>query len=387
MTISADSHIVEPAEVFAGLAQRFGDDGPRLVERDGQPDRMFVPASGLIGLPPARVGVAGYRVDPDFAVDPDTATKPDPEDPDDPRVRQRCAGGYAALRPGIADPAQRAADQDLDGVAAEVLYPSLFFTVFGLERADVVAAAFRNYNDWLADYCSVAPDRLVGAALIPLHDPDAGLAELERAIDAGFRTAAIPCRAPHDRPYGDAAYEPIWSCAEAARIPLAMHVGTAAWAPRSGRGRRRHPIAVYAGAAATIQDTMAELICGGVAHRHPRLTFVCSEFNTGWIANWLDRLDQGWGRDRRAASADLDRPPSGYWATNFVATFEDDRAGVLTRELFGTETLMWGNDYPHRDSTWPASRAVLDAVLAGVPDHERAQLTHGTAARLYRLGS
>ncbi len=395
--ISADSHVVEPAEVLAGLAERFGDDAPRCIDHGELRQVMFVPSTGARGLPPARMGIAGYRLDGPLAVDRDMQTKPDPEDPAHPAVVELSKGGYDVVRDGIADPASRLADQDLDGVTAEVLYPSLFFSIFGLPNTEVVSAAFANYNDWMADYCSVDPTRLIGAALLPLHDPAAGLAALEKAVARGARTACIPCRAPADRPYRDPAYEPIWALAEEAGIPLAMHIGTNAAPRRSGAasgadatdsGSRSYPrdsVGAYAGAASVIQATVSELICQGVVARHPGQTFIVSEFNAGWLTNWLERLDQGWMRDPSAVDDVLDRAPSSYWATNFKATIEDDRSAVLCRELIGVDTIMWGNDYPHRDSTWPCSVGVVEGLMAGVSAADRQLMTNDTAAVLYRL--
>ncbi len=391
MMISADSHVVEPAEVLAGLAERFGDDAPRIIDHGELRDVMHVPATGTRGLPPARMGIAGYRLDGPLAVDRSRTEKPDPEDPDHPAVAELSRGGYSVVRPGIADPAARLADQDIDGVIAEVLYPSLFFSVFGLQNPDVVVAAFANYNAWLRDYCSVAPDRLIGAALIPLHDPSAGLSALETALAGGAKTAAIPCRAPAGRPYRDPAYEPIWSLAEEAGIPLAMHIGTNCHAqtpePPAGAARAPDPVGGYAGAASVIQKTVSELICQGVVARHPNLTFIVSEFNAGWLPNWLERLDQGWMRSPTAVDPAMDRSPSSYWASNFKVTIEDDRSAVLCRELIGVDTLLWGNDYPHRDSTWPCSSGVVESLMADVSDADRQAMTHDTSAALYRIDS
>ena len=74
-----------------------------------------------------------------------------------------------------------------------------------------------------------------------------------------------------------------------------MHIGTNAYVPPQHRNRRalRDSIADYANAASSIQSTLVELMCRGVAARHPTLKFVVSEFNSGWIAHWLDRVDQG----------------------------------------------------------------------------------------------
>ncbi len=385
LPISADSHVVEPADVFAGLAERFGDAAPRIVAtEDGE--SMVIPARGARGGPVARPGVAGWRLDGALGAPPEPGRKPRPEDPLDPGIRARFRGGYAGLRRGILDPRARTEDQDVDGVAAELLYPSLYLGLFGLESPELVAACFANYNDWLLEFCSRTPARLHGLALIPLQDPQAGRTELERALRRGFRGGCIPCTAPHGTAYSDPRYDPIWARAAEAGFPLAMHIGTDAWRPPRSGPDWLGSIVGYAGAVATVQATVAELICGGVAHRFPGLRLVCTEWNAGWIANWLDRLDQGFERARASAVDYLDRRPSEYWHRQFFATVEDDRAGVLTRELCGVHNLMWGNDYPHRDSTWPCSKSVLERLFAGVPDADRDAITRENVVALYRLG-
>ena len=384
--ISADSHVVEASEVFAGLAQRFGDEAPRIANVEGHIDAMVIPARGVRAVPAAELGIAGRRLDPGRRIERRPGHKPFPEDKADPRIKEILDRGFGGLREGLVRGAARESDQQQDGVRAEVLYPSFYFSVFGLDNTDLVVACFRNYNDWLADYCRGAGDRLVGLALIPLHDPAAGAREIERALRMGFRGGCIPCTAPVDRPYRDRAYDRVWAAAEEAGFPLSMHAGT--------NGPRRRPIAMgpgfdyliaYAGVAVSIQQTLVELICQGVAHRHPRLKFVVAEFNTGWIGHWLDRLDQAMRRTPEVAAQGLDLLPSEYWKRQFLATFEDDRAGVLTREMVGVGSLMWANDYPHLDSTWPCSHQILDEILYDVPPDQRRAITHDNVAALYGI--
>src|SRR5919204_27292 len=94
--------------------------------------------------------------------------------------------GQAAARPGGWDPAQRLPDMELDGVEAEVLYTPLGFRLFWLKDAGLQQACFRVYNDWLAGYCSYAPQRLKGPALISLYDPPEGAEELARCAQLGL---------------------------------------------------------------------------------------------------------------------------------------------------------------------------------------------------------
>ena len=127
-------------------------------------------------------------------------------------------------------------------------------------------------------------------------------------------------------------------------------------------------------------------MCRGVAERHPTLKFVVSEFNAGWIAYWLNRVDQGLQREHRFRSeAFTGERPHDVWQRQFYATIEDDRPAILTREIIGVENLMWGSDYPHVDSTWPYSRDVLDEIFQGVPDDEREAITRGNVTELYGL--
>ncbi|HMD05244.1 MAG TPA: hypothetical protein VKG68_08200, partial [Candidatus Binatus sp.] len=130
--LSADSHVVEPADVWtARIDQRFLDRAPRVIKNFGGREGDFFAAEGLRPFAVAGFAVAG--VDPkEFA--------------------EKMAGGYPGVRPSAWDPALRLKDQERDGVLAEVLYPSLGMRLFQLEDGALRAASFRAYNDWLADY-------------------------------------------------------------------------------------------------------------------------------------------------------------------------------------------------------------------------------------------
>ena len=384
--ISADSHVVEAEEVFVGLKERFGDDAPRVTNAGTELDAIVIPAKGPRGIR-KRMGWAGMRLRKSVSIERRSGHKPEVDELSDAEAVATLARGYDGLRAGIRDGACRPDDQDIDGVAAEFLYPG-FFGMFSFENTELLVACQQNYNDWLYDYADAANGRLFGLAAIPLQDPEAGAEELERVIKKGYKGGCIPCSAPAERPYRDECYEPIWSLAEEADFPLSMHVGTNAYLPSQFRQKHamRDSILDYANAPATVQRTLVELICRGVAERHPKLKFVVSEFNAGWIAQWLDRVDQGLLRDHRFRMKEFTgERPHEVWKRQFYATIEDDRPAILTRELIGIDNLMWGSDYPHVDSTWPCSLDVLDEIFADVPDEDRAKITHENVKALYRL--
>src|SRR5579859_6545851 len=124
LCISSDSHVVEPPEMFAPLQKRLGSSAPRIVKTDlgDQLDR----GNGTLGLPIGGFLIAGM----DLATD---------------ETRAQTRRGYEIARPGVYDIAERLNDQDRDGVAAEVLYPSVLFDVYQVEDTSVVDVTFQAY--------------------------------------------------------------------------------------------------------------------------------------------------------------------------------------------------------------------------------------------------
>jgi hypothetical protein len=67
-------------------------------------------------------------------------------------------------------PRARIDEMEIDGVSAEVLYPTLGLRLFALEDAELQEACFRIANDWLIDYCQTVPGRLVSIPMISLYN-------------------------------------------------------------------------------------------------------------------------------------------------------------------------------------------------------------------------
>ena len=173
--ISADSHVVETSEVFTGLAERFGDDAPRVMNTDEEIDAIVIPSQGLKGTGAGRLGLAGLRLRDGGKLVRRVGRKPEVDDLTDPAIVEILKQGYSGLREGIRSGAARHVDQDADGLALELLYPG-YFGMFSIPNTDLLVACQKNYNDWVFDYAAQGNGRLHGLAAIPLQDPDAGLA-------------------------------------------------------------------------------------------------------------------------------------------------------------------------------------------------------------------
>jgi predicted TIM-barrel fold metal-dependent hydrolase len=363
LQISADSHVVEPPEVFTSLSTRFGDAAPGVVP-SAEHGHEYLPGNGR-ATPVAILGRAGI----------------DPASTDWKRAE---ALGYE-VRPGILDVAARLKDQELDGVAAEVLYPSLLLSMFSRQESEpeLVKAAFASYNEWVAGYAGQAPRNLFPLACIQLHDLDEAAAEIERSRKLGHVGACIPSSVPTGRPYADPVYDSFWAQAQELRMPLAFHIGTGAVPGENMPTFLRERGLFWTLFPTIISITIGDLILGGVCERFPNIKFVVAEFDTGWIATFLNRLD--WAVKRDGYAPGLSLTPSEYWQRNFVATFEDDEVGIRTRDLLGVHTLLWASDYPHGDSTWPDSRATLERVMKGCSHEDRRCMTAGNVVELYSL--
>ncbi len=364
LCISSDSHVVEPQDAFAGLEKRFGDRAPKII-RNEEGDWLDL-GNGKLGFGIGLSLVAGH-------------------DPGAPETKEMAKKGFDIARPGVLDPAERVKDQLLDGIDAEVLYPTCLFTVHqNLDDLEIKKATLANYNDWIVNYSNGAPGRLFPLSVVQMDDLDEAIAEMERAAKNGCVGTCIPCTAPPDRLCTDPYYDRFWAAAQDLGQPLAMHIFTSS-TPNHGLGdwgRQGYTMA-FAGICRTIMD----IIWGGVCERFPELVFIPTEFETGWVAHFLQRFDWGWHRQGglREFSGIMSMKPSEYWARNFRITFEDDEIGIRTRDVIGVDNLMWGSDYPHGDSIFPDSQGVLDRIFEGVPAEDRYKITVENVCKLYNL--
>src|SRR5207244_8666367 len=89
-------------------------------------------------------------------------------------------------KPGGWDPRARIKEMEVDGVSAEVLYPTLGLRLFALEDAELQEACFQIANDWLIDYCKVHPDRLIGIPVLSIYNIKNAIKELERCKKEGL---------------------------------------------------------------------------------------------------------------------------------------------------------------------------------------------------------
>ena len=363
--VSADSHIFEPGDLWEQRIEKpFRDRAPRMIRNHEGKEGTFLVAEGLA---PYSIGViAALNKKPEELAEFNKAS-----------VDQLRVGGW--------DPAERLKDQETDGLSAEVIYATYAMFLFALSDGDLQEACFRTYNDWLAEYCGYAPDRLAGLGLVSVYNVDQAIAELQRCAKLGMKGAMISVVPAKGYELSDRQFDPFWSAAEDLGLPISLHILTSSRLGTPRFERAKFGAGFYMTIPHEIQLALTDIICHGVLERHPQMKLVLAEGDIGWIGHFLERIDRAYHRFSHQNKMFLEMLPSEYFRRQVYATFIHDRVGVASREFIGVDNIMWSSDYPHTDSTWPHSRKVIEEEFVGVPDAEMEKILVSNAVNLYGL--
>ena len=134
--------------------------------------------------------------------------------------------------------------------------------------------------------------------------------------------------------------------------------------------------------------SLGHIIFMGVFERYPKLSVGSIELELSWAPHFLDRMDytytqrvplDSWHRFQE------DMLPSDYFRRNVFLGFQEDALGIRDRHIIGVDTLLWGSDYPHFESTFPKSQEILKEILVDCTEEEKAKIAGGNAARVYHF--
>ena len=295
---------------------------------------------------------------------------------------------YSERRPAVAE--LRLADMDRDGVYAHVIYGPAFS--IQTDDPDLRDQCYQIYNDSLAEFCTAAPERLLGVPMLP-PVPEPATRELLRLAKAGGgRQANLQIAEANPRLH-DATWEPFWKALEETGIILSFHVavfGTPSNDPAFGK-----PASVFTSTKAFIEqflDPFVDLFAWGILERHPKLRIVMAESGLGWLPWVVQELDHRFERLYEAkefwdqkGGIPLTMKPSELFKRQIYASFQDDHVAIALLPFFGDGHVLWASDYPHPDSTWPNSRKIIEKQMADLSPAVRRALTRDNAVKLYGL--
>lgn len=299
--------------------------------------------------------------------------------------------GSPAEGAGPAD--QRLREQDLDGIDAEVLFPPVFVTRFleGIPNPEIYRSMIRAYNTFLADdYCAVAPDRLIGNAVVPVSGIDHAVEELEFVAERGLRSVSF-YQFPNGTGYAAPEDDRFWELAQDLNIRLSPHFGFGEVRPPAinpGTGTSGEPFAnaltQRAGSHAPVY-CMAQLIAAGVFTRFENIQFYFAETNASWLPSSLYFMDDNYDLFHDWFKVDLPAKPSELILKHCHFGIIRDPVIFDMPDLIPWDNIMWGSDFPHSVGSFPDSQEFIEDAFTRVDSSIRSQVLLENPADFFGL--
>ena len=376
--IDVDTHISEPPDVWtARVSRKWGDRIPHVV-KIGRKDMWVIGEKPI--MPTGITATAGFDgLLPNF---PDT---------------------LADANPASHDAKARLAHMDAEGIYAQILYPNV--GGFGsakfleLEEPELMLECVRAYNDFLIDWCSADPKRLLPIMATPFWDVEASVVEIERCAKNGHKGVLFGSQThcfgqPH---LVDRHWDPIWAAAQDSQLPISFHIGSGDMSDLldggPGLGLRTSLARSSAQLFMENANCVADLIFGGVCHRFPKLDFVSVESGVSWMLFAVEAFDWQWKNSGLISEhPEYDLLPSEYFRRQIYACFwfEEQALGKAI-ELY-PDNILYETDFPHPTSMSPGPQSTADhprdyaeRALGDLPEELIEKVVHGNAARVYHL--
>ena len=362
--VDTDSHQMEPAWIWEKFIDpRFAERAPR-VARAGSRETLVVEGESLT----AEEGKYPFN-SPEFLA-----------------ALARGMKRFQRAREARFSAASRLADMDEQGVDVQILYPTVGGQLLGREFRDpeLLAACCSAYNDWSAEYCDVAPNRLRWAAMLPMQEPELAAAEARRAAERGAVSFYVRPNPMKGRNLHHRDYFPVWEAVQALGRPLCLHDSGSPRIPSYGDRMETHTSGHMLAHPFEAMSAMMSLIWYGVLEHFPKLTVVHVEADAGWLPYWLQRMEQHWDFSGSAEHPDLKMRPTKYFERNvFVAARGDETTLRSVVELVGDDNVVFNTDYPHPDGTWPWG---LESLLEQeISEESKRKIFWDNAARAFHL--
>jgi len=285
-------------------------------------------------------------------------------------------GDYNVLVPGHRDIEVRRRVLEKAGVHKQVLT----FTSPGthVEEPGCAAALAGMVNDAFAAIMKEQSGMFTALATLPLNDPAASVAELERAITRlGFKGVMLFSNV-NGIALSDERFLPLYQKANELKAVFYIHP--------------IHPVGVESmldywlmplvGFPFDTSLAAAKIVFSGIAERFPAIRWVLTHLG-GAIPCLAERLDRGYQAFAECRK-NITRPPSEYLKDFYYDTVNFDvRALELALAFAGPHRLLAGSDYPHMIGSLSKMLDSIDRLAISAED--KAGIFGGNAARLLGL--
>ncbi len=252
---------------------------------------------------------------------------------------------------------------DYLGFTSQLVFTTDSLDNYGLETGETNALACeaaRAHNRMMVDFCNV-DKRLLPTGYVPLVDFDEAPRIAIEALEMGCKGLIIPSRCPPGHSPSHVAFEPLWSVAEQAGIPILFHVGgehkmNADYHNSGGPqvldfhgGAENFTSTSFMTIPLSVWQTMSVLIIDGVLDRHQNLKFAAIELGASWVPSWMRFMDAGVAAFTKGEERlkNLSAKPSEIIRRQFrVTPYPHEDTGWII-ENTGPEVCLFSSDFPH----------------------------------------
>ena len=357
LMISADTHANEPADLWATRIELKYRDRIPHIEKDAKGDLWNV----VEGYRPVKIRIAGMV------------------------GQDQERNGSGATVEG------RMVDHKRDGIDAEVVFPNKGLAMWATPDPVFAMAQCRVWNTWAWEVYGPQYGTMSPLAALATGDIPGSMKEIERVAKLGFRGLTLPCKpifGAHDVDdpnYNLPMFDPMWALIEEVNLPITFHVSTGR-DPRASKGNGGAVINYVSHSLSPTIEPMANLCGSGVLERFPKIRFALIEAGIGWIPWALEAMDEAYRKHHFWVRPKLQGLPSDYFKQHGAAAFQEDPVGLALVEQFGlTDNMMWANDYPHHEGTWPHSAEAIERTMGGISDSTRAKILGLNANRVFNF--
>lgn len=275
---------------------------------------------------------------------------------------------------------------DQEGIECQFIYPTLgLFWEDLVTDPELAAAHCRAYNTWMLEVCAGYRARLYPVGHISLRHPAEAARELQRLAKEGVRAVFLGTFPVDGKSFGNPEFDPVWATAQELNLAVGLHLVVHRAYIGNEWYKDRDPGFMFL-SMNVIQDprmALTTMVYDGVFERFPRLRVATIESASGWVAEWLDRLDYRYSY--MGHTTQMKRPASEYFARNiWISADPVERTLPYMVELVGDDKFFIGSDYPHAEGfTRPVEKA--RKALARLPEASVSKILGDNAVQFFGI--
>jgi predicted TIM-barrel fold metal-dependent hydrolase len=241
----------------------------------------------------------------------------------------------------------------LDRLALKHAICNTLHGAVALFNNDMAAAICSAVNDWAAKELLDAEPRLRASILVPAHDMELSLREIER-VAPDKRFVQVLFLAMGEAPLGRRSNWPLFAACEKHGLAIGIHAGSTYRHAPTYAGWPSYRVEDYVAQSGAFETQLLSLIAEGVFQKFPGLKVVLIESGFTWLPHFLWRTGKTW-RGVRPEVPWIDRSPTELVRDHVRFTLQPvdapkSQPDVLARtieHLGSDDLLVFSTDYPH----------------------------------------